>query len=214
MTHPINYENLIVILYLFNRTKLEGGRMKTAKLLYLFEDDLYNNKMIGSTYIMKRYQMGPYNRNIADDLDNLAKNGFLKTREIYYDVIDNFANIYYRNYHTQKFLKSIEELFEENSKIFDKLDIIADIYGRRSGEQLKKRIYSLPKTGSKNQRITQYNPQETIINPKKVTNPDTIFQLDEDWYDTIEVLLNPEIYYGIQRGIKDAQQGKFSNELN
>lgn len=188
--------------------------MKIAKLLYLLEDDLYKNKMIGSTYIMKRYQMGPYNRKIADNLDNLAKNGFLKTREIYYDAIDDIANIYYRNYHTDKFLKSIEELIEENSNIFDKLDIIADIYGRMSGEKLKKHIYSLPKTGSKNQRITDYNPQETIINPKKVSNPGIIFQLDEDWYDTIEVLLNPELYYGIQRGVKDAQQGKFSNELN
>ncbi|GAG05091.1 unnamed protein product, partial [marine sediment metagenome] len=55
MTQRIDYENYIFILYLFNRLKVEGGRMRTAKLLYLLEDDLYKNNMIGPTYVMKRY---------------------------------------------------------------------------------------------------------------------------------------------------------------
>ncbi|GAG11616.1 unnamed protein product, partial [marine sediment metagenome] len=40
------------------------------------------------------------------------------------------------------------------------------------------------------------------------------FYLDEGWYDTIEVLLNPDLYYGLQQGIKDAQKGRFTNELS
>ena len=47
-----------------------------------------------------------------------------------------------------------------------------------------------------------------------IRRPKLNFTLDLDWYDTIEVLLNPDIYYGIQKGIRDAQHGNFTNELS
>ena len=214
MIQNINYENLIVILYLFNRSKLGGGRMKTAKLLYLFEDDLYKNKIIGSTYVMKRYPMGPYNPNIANDLKILGKNGFLKIKERYFDKIDDFVDVYFKNYRTTKFLKSVEGFIQENSEIFDKLDLIADIYSKKKGDELKDYIYSLKNTGWKNQRIYNYSEGEIILNPKKIENPTKIFQLDEEWYDTVEIMLDREIFYNFQKGIKDAQQGNFTNELS
>ncbi len=212
MSQRIDYENLIFILYLFNRLKVGGGRMRTAKLLYLLEDDLYKNKLIGPTYIMRRYQMGPYNPKIATDLRSLADYGFLNVKEKYYEKIDDLADIYTYNRKTAKFLKSIENLIEENTEIFDKLDTIVDIYSRKSGEELKDLIYSLEITGAKQKRIYDYSEREVILDPKKISNPIKQLELDEDWYDTIEILLNPELYYGLQRGIRDAQQGNFSNE--
>lgn len=214
MNQDIDYKNLIFILYLFNRLKLAGGRMRTAKLFYLFEDDLFKNRIIGPTYIMKRYQMGPYNPKIAADLRILADSKFLNVKEVYYAKIDDLADIYSYNHQTTKFLKSIEELIQENSEIFEKFDTIIDIFAKKSGEELKNLIYSLNNTGSKNQKITDYRNKAIIIDPNKTTNPIKKFELNEDWYDTIEVLLNPDIYYGIQNGIRDAQQGNFTNELS
>jgi len=63
-------------------------------------------------------------------------------------------------------------------------------------------------------RITDYNRNSIILDPYKITNPINQFTLTEDWYDTIEVLLNPDVYSGIQQGIKDAQMGRFTNELS
>lgn len=213
MPQKIEYENLIILLYLFNRTRMEAGRMSTAKLLYLYENELYNSRMIGSSYIMKRYQMGPYNTQIAVDIKNLANNGFLKVKEVYFDKINDFVDIYSKNLQNTKFLKSIEGLIQENAAIFDKLDIILDIYSRKNGEELKDYIYSLKNTGWKHQRIEDYWDRQIILNPKKVENPIHTFHIDEDWYDTIEILLDREQYYNLQRGIKHAQQGKFTNEL-
>jgi len=191
-----------------------GGRMRTAKLFYLLEDELHKNKMIGPTYIMKRYQMGPYNPKIATDLRGLADNGFLNVKEVYYEKIDDLADIYSYNRKTTKFLKNIEALFYENSVIFEKLDVIVDIYGKKSGEELKEIIYSLDKTGWKQQRIYDYYDKSIIMDPNKVQKPIKKFELSEDWYDTIEVLLNPDLYYGIQKGIRDARQGNFTNEVS
>ena len=213
MSQKIDYENLIFILYLFNRLKVEGGRMRTAKLLYLLEDDLYKSRMIGPTYIMRRYQMGPYNPEIATDLRSLADNGFLKVKETYFEKILDMVDIYSINSNTRKFLKSIEDLILENSEIFDKLDIIVDIYSRKTGEELKDYIYSLNRTGWKQKSIYNYPEREVILDPRRVETPRKIFHLDEDWYDTVEVFLNPDIYYGIQKGIKDAQLGNFTDQI-
>ena len=214
MNQYIDYKNLIFILYLFNRLKVGGGRMRTAKLFYLFEDDLFKNRIIGPTYIMRRYQMGPYNPKIATDLRSLADNRFLNVKEVYYEKIDDLADIYSYNLKSTRFLKSIEDLIRENSEIFEKFDLIIDIYAKKSGEGLKDIIYSLNKTGWKDQRIYDYSNKTIILDPNKTTNPIKKFELTEDWYDTIEVLLNPDIYYGIQKGIRDAQQGNFTNELS
>lgn len=214
MAQRIDYENYIFILYLFNRLKVGGGRMRTAKLLYLLEDDLYKNNMIGPTYIMRRFPMGPYNPKIASDLKNLGDNTFLKVEPIYFDKIDDFADVYSYNRNTTKFLKSIEGLFEENTEIFEKLDILVDIYAKKTGEELKDLIYSLKNTGRKQVSIYEYQEQTVILNPKTLSNPKMHFYLDEDWYDTVEVLLNPDLYYGLQQGIIDAQKGRFTNELS
>ena len=214
MNQYIDYKNLIFILYLFNRLKVGGGRMRTAKLFYLIEEDLFKNRIIGPTYIMRRFQMGPYNPKIAVDLRNLADSGFLDVKEVYYEKIDDLADIYSYNLNSTRFLKSIEDLMLENSEIFEKFDTIIDIYAKLSGEKLKNIIYSLNKTGWKNQRILDYNNNTIILDPYKINNPIKKFELTEDWYDTIEVLLDPNIYSGIQKGIRDAQQGNFTNELS
>lgn len=214
MAQRIDYENYIFILYLFNRLKVGGGRMRTAKLLYLLEDDLYRNRMIGPRYIMRRYQMGPYNPQIAADLKNLGDSNFLKVEPIYIDKIDDFADLYTVNRNTTKFLKSIEELLEINTEIFGKLDTIVDIFAKKNSDELKDIIYSLKSTGRKHSRVYDYREREIILDPIKVSNPKICFHLDEDWYDTVEILLNPDLYYGLQKGIKDAQQGRFTNELS
>lgn len=202
------------MLYLFNRLKVGGGRMRTAKLFYLFEEELFKNRIIGPTYIMRKFQMGPYNPKIAIDLRNLADKGFLDVKEVYYEKIDDIADIYSYNLKSTRFLKGIEDLMQENSEIFEKFDMIIDIYAKLSGEKLKNIIYSINKAGWKYQRILDYSHKTIILDPYKIINPIKKFELTEDWYDTIEVLLDPDIYSGIQKGIRDAQQGNITNELS
>ena len=214
MGHRIDYENHIFILYLFNRLKLNGGRMRTAKLLYLLENDLFNTQMIGPTYVMKRYQMGPYNPQIATDLRNLGDNSLLDVEPVYFDKIDEEVDVYIFNRNTTKFLKSIEELLDDFSPIFEKLDTIVDIYAKKNADELKNLIYSLKNTGKKKTNIYSYRDREVIIDPREITRPKFHFQLDEDWYDTVEILLNPDLYHGLQNSIEDARKGRFTHELS
>lgn len=210
MARRLNYEDLITILYVFNKMKNGGGNMKIAKLLYLFEDVLYNKSIIGSNYIFKKYPMGPYDNKIGRNLQNLSINGFLKMKPRYFEKIDNFSNVYFENYYTTKFLKKIDDLIQENSRVFNELDKIMSRFGDLRGEQLKDYLYSLNQTGLKKQKILEYSKFEVILDPKYLTTPAYKFYLDEDWYDTIEIMLNPDILSGLQKGVKDAQLGNFN----
>ncbi|MFX1238690.1 MAG: hypothetical protein ACFE8P_13360, partial [Promethearchaeota archaeon] len=58
-------------------------------------------------------------------------------------------------------------------------------------------------------KIEDYRMYETIIDPLEIKNPRLSFFLDEDWYDTVEVLLNPQILSGLGKGIEDAKKGRF-----
>lgn len=209
MDKRVQYENLILDLYLFWRLERSGGNMSTAKLLYLFESRLYEKNMIGGHYKMKRYPMGPYNPTIGNHLKNLAKNGYLDFFETYFKKIEDFAYIIKVNKNTSRFLKNIDELIQENKIIFNEFDKIIYEFGALNGQELKDYIYSLERTGIQNKKIKDYKLYSIILDPFRLKNPKFKFELNDDWYDTIEVQLNPDLSFYLNKSMKELQQGKF-----
>lgn len=206
MGNRINYENLILNLYMFNKIQNRGNTF-AVKLMYIFEEKLFHNNMIGSRYIIHRDRYGPYNKEIIIDLENLAKSGFLDLSKIYYEKYDYMYNLYLKNSNTNIFLREIEDLIQENSIIFNIFDEIIDEFGNYNGRELKEYVYSLDKTGIKNKKMKNYRKNEIILDPLILENPITKFELDEDWYDTIEVLLDPELYEEHLNAINDVREG-------
>lgn len=91
----IKYENLITILYIFDRIERQSGNMSTAKLIFLAEEKLFYKKMIGPRYKLYKYQMGPYNKSIGTQIKNLAFNDYLGYYKDYYDKLEDDVMIYY-----------------------------------------------------------------------------------------------------------------------
>ncbi|MFX1238691.1 MAG: hypothetical protein ACFE8P_13365, partial [Promethearchaeota archaeon] len=137
MGKRVNYEDLIIDLYLFNKLEREGANMSTAKYLFLLEKNLYDKKIIGPHYKMIKHKMGPYNLKIATNIKNLSLNGYLDSRAQYYDKVSKDVNIYSKNQNTVKFLKSIDDLIQEYSPIFNCLDEIIEEFGSLNAEELK-----------------------------------------------------------------------------
>ncbi|MFW9971913.1 MAG: hypothetical protein ACFFDF_17120 [Candidatus Odinarchaeota archaeon] len=199
MARRVHYEDLITDLYLFNKLDNGGGRKKVAKLLFLLEEDLYNQQIVGPHYIMKRFPEGPYDNRVKINLENLTKNGYLK-----------HTNRYYQNSITSKFIKEIDELIQENSIIFTQLDGLIDDLGLVSGDQIADYIYSLPQIGMKKKSFFEYREYEIIIDPRRTYRPKFKFFLDDAWYDTIEILLNPKMLSHLQNAVRNCQLGNFT----
>ncbi len=210
MGKRVAYENLIIDLYIFEKMKRFSANMSTAKIIYLYEDELYKQNMIGAHYKMIRYQWGPYNNSIGTNLKNLSANGFLDSKEKYFKKADKDVLIYFKNQKTHRFLKSIQEIIEEYSILFNLLDDIINEYGDLNAEELKEYIYSIEHTGQKSKRIIDYPMFKTILDPDSLKRSKLNFWLDEEWHDTIEILLNPDLHAELENGIKNAQSGMFS----
>ena len=199
MAARVHYEDLILDLYVLHYLdKGGGGRKKVAKLLFLLEQNLYPQRIVGSHYVMQRYPNGPYNKRIETNLENLTKHGYIK-----------HTNRYYSNSITSQFIKEIDDLFQENSVIFTPLDGIIDNFGEYSGDKIAQYIYSLPRIGMKNQSFFDYREYEPIIDPRRIIAPKFKFVLDDIWYDTIEILLNPRLLLNLKTAIRDCQVGNF-----
>ncbi len=69
--------------------------------------------------------------------------------------------------------------------------------------------YSLDKTGSENKKIEDYKPKSLILDPLSLPNPDFIFELDESWYNTVEILLDPNLYNIAMDILKNAHKDKY-----
>jgi hypothetical protein len=199
MAKRVHYEDLIIDLYLYNHLETGGGRKKVAKLLFLLEEDFWNQQIVGPNYVMKRYPEGPYDNRVKTNLENLTKNGYLK-----------HTNRYYANPLTSKFVKEIDELIQENSILFTQLDKILETFGAESGDDIAGYIYSLPQIGMGRKSFYEYNEFEAIIDPRRISNPKYRFSLDEAWYDTLEILLNPSKFYHLQTAARDCQLGNFT----
>ncbi len=208
MEMRINYEDLILNLYLISRIKRRGN-LFIAKMLYLYEEELFKKNMIGARYKMYKDHYGPYNKTIKDNMEALSKNDFLKMVPIYLSKYDGIFNLYKKNKNTLQFLKDIEELIQKYSIFFNLFDKIIDEFGNYSAKQLKDYVYSLENTGIQSKKIKEYNLYDLVLDPLMIKNP-RVFELEEDWYDTVEVLLNPNILSGLKKGINDAQKGLFT----
>lgn len=199
MANRVHYEDLVIDLYILENLTKGGGRKKIAKILFMIEETSLRNNMIFARYIMQKYRMGPYSPRIATNLENLTKNGFL-----------NLSNRYQSNNNTNRLLKEIEELFQEYSTVFNSIDSIISEFGDFSGDQLANYIYGLPEIGLKKKNFWTYRNWEYIINPGEIKNPEFIFLLNDAWYDTLDILLNPKKLQSLQHAINDCRVGNFT----
>ena len=87
---------------------------------------------------------------------------------IYYEKYDEIYNLYLKNDNTIKFLREIDDLIQENSKIFKILDEIINKFGNYNGKQLKDYVYSLNRTGIKIEfEIVELDKTKDILIVKK-----------------------------------------------
>src|SRR5271166_1825188 len=67
----------VLLLYILRKSGPSSSRTRVQKTTFLVEFNLRRDNLVGPHFRFFRYLKGPYSQQITQDLDELARNGFI-----------------------------------------------------------------------------------------------------------------------------------------
>ena len=110
----------------------------------------------------------------------------------------------------KKLLENCNEIIEKNKDFLKVIDEIIEEYGHLNPDALKEKVYQMnifiPKD-RKVMKIEQIPPKKLILYPLPQKRTKIEFGINEEWIDTLEVLLDEEAIDLLVQAQRDAKGG-------
>jgi len=191
----------LLMLFLISECQKIGykitGKVKLTKLLYLSESKMVKNKIKGFNYSFFRWDYGPMSVELLRDLDCLSNNGLLKSTENFIGVTSKGKEV----------LKNSSELLDRNRGLLEYIQQIVREFGHYKGSSIKEIVYGLPKIGKKIQIGTTRHGEE-LLNAISFEEAKQRFMIDDEWTETLSIMIDKEMCDSLDKGIQDAKEGK------
>jgi len=189
------------MLFLISESEKQGwrvsGKVKLLKLLYLSESRMFANKKKGFNYSFYRWDYGPMSNEALQDLDWLSENGLLKKSRYAVNTTSRGRQL----------LKNSSALLDRNEEFLDYVQKVVREFGPYTGKKIKTVVYGIPKTGER-KLIRKTEHGEELLRKLLVEEAKKRFVIDDEWVETLSILLDEEAYNSLERGIKDAKEGR------
>ncbi|VUT26356.1 MAG: hypothetical protein MOIL_01520 [Candidatus Methanolliviera sp. GoM_oil] len=184
----------VLLLYLIGKAKEEGnlGVTKLMKLTFLTEQRMAEDRVKGFNYWFYKWRYGPFTQEIYDDLDCLMQNELITERGGI-ELTDRGL----------EFLNEIRGLLDENTIILKYIDGIAEEYGSIELNALIDRVDEIEPLGRK--KIKDLLIGEHILSKLSDLEADRVFEIDDEWLETLDLLLNKEEYESLKEGMESAR---------
>jgi uncharacterized phage-associated protein len=188
----------LLLIYLISKTKGRGnlGITKLMKLTFLAEQKMVDAKVKGFNYWFYKWHYGPFTPEIYDDLDYLMQNELVTEREGI-ELTDR----------GREFLNEIRDLLNENTGILKYIDEIAEEYGTLGLNTLMNQVYEIEigNRSSGRKKIKDLQIGEDILMKESEIEADRVFEIDDEWLETLDVILNREEYESLKEGMGSAR---------
>ena len=196
-------KNIILLLYAIQKTNEKSAledNLKVQKLVFLSQKKYISKKMDGFAYLFLRWHKGPFSKDLANDLVLLKQMKFLRWGN---DKIELTKD-------GKKLLENCNEIIEKNKDFLKVIDEIIEEYGHLNPDALKEKVYQMnifiPKD-RKVMKIEQIPPKKLILYPLPQKRTKIEFGINEEWIDTLEVLLDEEAIDLLVQAQRDAKGG-------
>jgi uncharacterized protein YwgA len=191
----------LLMLFLISECQKIGcritGKVKLTKLLYLAENKMIKNQIKGLNYDFFRWDYGPMSAVLLQDLDCLSENGLLEKSENFIGITNRGLSV----------LKSSTALLDRNKELLEYIRKIVREFGPYKGKSLKEIVYGSPKINEKKQ-IARTEHGEELLNALPLEQAKQRFWIDDEWTETLVILLDKGMCESLERGIQDAKEGK------
>jgi uncharacterized phage-associated protein len=191
----------LLILFLISECQKQAcrvtGKVKLLKLVYLSEGRMNQNETKGFNYGFYRWDYGPMSNEVLQDLDYLSENSLLEKTE-------NFIGITNRGLEV---LKGSTPLLNHNEELLKLIHKVIKEFGHYKGKSLKTIVYGIPKIG---ERILVGKTEHGAVLLQKLPleKARKMFWIDDEWIETLSILLDKEVCDSLKRGTQDAREGR------
>lgn len=187
----------LFLLYLINSVNKQNnflGITKLQKLVYILENYLYTKGKRALNFSFFRWDYGPMSKEIYVERDFLVNNGLIE-KEGDIRITKKGKNL----------LSQCSEILEENETIIQLIDRITNEYSRYETEDLKNRVYNT-KDPSWGLRIIDISQGFDLL--VGLPEKEDITNIDSDWIETLDILLDAKAYISIIESTDDAKVNK------
>jgi len=198
------YETLVdrlLMLFLILESQRQGwritGKVKLLKLLYLSESRMVKDELKGFNYSFYRWDFGPMSNEALQDLDWLSANNLLKQTRYAIAITSRGRDL----------VKSSSPLLEHNEGFLEYVRRVIREFGPYTGKRIKTVVYDTPMMGEK-KLIRKTKHGEELLRKMPTKQAKKRFLVDEEWIETLSILMDKEAQGSLKRGMADAKRGK------
>ena len=197
ITEKERISNNFFLLYLIEKTNDNGhfmGITKLQKLVYLIELKCYTIGFKSLSFPFFRWNYGPMSKELYIEKDRIIENGLIEKG-------DNIR-VTKQGKHV---LEECSEILHDNKESLEIINEISDLYSKLSTKELKNKIYQItdPSLGMKIKDIPMGWDLLLRLYEKK-----DIIHLDDEWIETIDIMMDTSVYSSVTKSIEDAQINK------
>lgn len=181
-----------------NKKKDLYGMTKLQKLVFLTEYSMVKEGIKGFNYGFYKWHFGPFSREIYEDLDRLVSNE-IATERMRIELTDRGREI----------LEECAEIFEENKQAMKCLDRVLEKHADKPTHGLMELTYNIPieyplfKGFPK--KIKEIPEGWDLISKLDEDLAKTMFNLSDEWMETLDTILNKEAYNSLKEAMKSAR---------
>jgi len=197
--------NRLLLLYMIAQTIKQGyikGKVKLMKMVYLSQEKMVKDRLRGFNYTFYKWKYGPMSNEVLEDFKGLVAAG----------LITPTPDSAMPTNEAREILKTCRELFDRNRKILTAIDKTVNEYAPYNGKQIKLVVYGRPILGEK-RRVELGEAGEVLLTGISEQEAISNFLIDEEWLETLDILLDKEARESLQRGVEDARRGRVSKYI-
>jgi uncharacterized protein YwgA len=194
--------NLLLLLYIIGETNsigsIENG-LKLQKMAFISELKFVKRHWKVLNYNFFKWKKGPFSKGLAEDITKLKAVGLVESKETM-ELSKNGS----------EFLELTSEIFSTNKSFMHLIDNTIKTWADRDSESIMKWVYNqqviVPKIG-KPMYIQDIQMGQLILFKVSTKNAEKIFDLDESWKATLEVMFNKSVLKSLDDAYIDAIEG-------
>jgi len=191
----------LLTLLLISESQKQGyrvtGKVKFLKLIYLSESKMIKDVLKGFDYDFYRWDYGPMSNDALKDLDWLSEN----------DLLEKSRNGIFITSRGRELLKSSSSLLKLNEDFLEYIRKVVREFGPYTGKKIKTVVYGTPKMGDR-KLISKTEHGEELLRKLPAKEAEKRFRIDDEWLETLSILMDKTTSDSLRKGIEDAKKGK------